>query len=306
MNIIIKKFLAITWFVLVSVGACVAQQQPINSQYMLNTLTINPAFAGYYDQVDFTFSGQGQLNGIEGSPSTAMFTMSLPFKKIGIGATFINDKAGPTVSNSIRGSYAFKLISRNRNSYTNSGFFPTNLSLALEAGLTMRKEDLLQLGAVNDPNFSQNLNTVIPIFGVGIYYSKRNFYIGASSPQLLTGGEENINRHYYLNGGIVLKLDKNWLLKPNGLIKYVMGAPLQFDVNGIFSYRSKFDIGLGYRSASSINFLAGFTVSKHIRIVYSYTPPTQNVLLNTNSLLLNVRLGKGFDRGFVKKQKINN
>jgi len=297
----LKIHLIITWFTLVSVEVCKAQQQPINSQYMYNTLTINPAFAGYYDQVDFTFSGQGQLNGVEGAPSSAMFTMSLPFKKIGIGATFINDRVGPIVSNSIRGSYAFKLISKNKNSYTNSGFFPTTLSLALEGGLTMRKEDLLQLNAFNDPNFAQNINTVIPTFGVGIYYSKNNFYIGASSPQLLVGNDEGaLNRHYYLNGGFVLELNRDWLLKPNGLIKYTEGAPLQFDINGIFSYQSKFDIGLGYRSASAINFLAGFTVSNHIRIVYSYNPPTQNVLLNTNSLLLNVRLGKGFTKDFVK------
>ena len=300
----VKRLLIISWFVLVTVGVSQGQQQPVNSQYMFNTLTINPAFAGYYDQVDFMLSSQGQLNGMEGAPSSTIFTANIPFNKIGVGATFINDKAGPTISNSINGSYAFKIVSKNKNSYTESGFFPTKLSIALNGGLTLIKEDLLQLGAGNDPNFSQNTSLAIPTFGFGAYYSKRNFYVGISAPQLLVGNGDELNRHFYLNGGIVFQLDKNWLLKPNGLIKYVQGAPIQFDVNSIFSYRRKFDFGIGYRSATTINFLAGFTASKHIRIVYFYTPPTQNVLLNTHSLLLNIRLGNGFSSESIEKSTL--
>lgn len=81
----IKEYLIISWLLLLSVGLCNAQQQPISSQYMYNTLIVNPAFAGYYSEVDFTFSSEGQLNGIEGAPATTIFTASIPFNKVGWG-----------------------------------------------------------------------------------------------------------------------------------------------------------------------------------------------------------------------------
>lgn len=172
--------------------------------------------------------------------------------------------------------------------------------MALVGGLNLIREDLLQLGVINDPHFDQNTRFAIPSLGFGAHYSKRNFYIGFSLPQLLVGNSEEANRNYFINAGTVFRLDRNWLLKSNGLIKYVVGAPVQFDVNSIFSYRRRFDIGIGYRSLSSLNFLTGFTISKNIRIVYFYSIPTQAIPLNTHSLLLNVRIRKGFGAQFIE------
>jgi type IX secretion system PorP/SprF family membrane protein len=297
----------IKWYIIISgllqmlsVVTSSAQQAPLSIQYMFNTLTINPAFSGYHGNADITFSGQGQANGIEGAPTTMMFTADTPLnnEKIGIGVTFVNDKIGSTTSNSLFGNYSFKLISQNKNSYSSWGFLPTSLSLGIRAGVTFIKEDLQQLGTGSDPNFFENTNITIPTFGFGIYYSKNHFYAGISSPQLLKNNRDNLNlnRHYYFNTGLMLKLNRDWLFKPNGLMKYVEGAPSQLDANMIFSYRNVFDVGMGYRSASSINFLAGFTVSNHLRVVYFYNPPVENNLINAHSLLVNLRLGTGFGK----------
>ena len=73
-----------------------AQQDPMYTQYMFNTQTINPAYAGTWESVGFMVLGRHQWTGFDGAPETYTFSMQAPLKneRVALGANIISDKIG--------------------------------------------------------------------------------------------------------------------------------------------------------------------------------------------------------------------
>lgn len=88
-----------------------AQQQAMFSQYMFNTLAINPAYAGSQESISLTALMREQWVGLEGAPSTQTFSAHSPFKekRIGVGLIFLHDKIGVTHQSGVYASYAYKI-----------------------------------------------------------------------------------------------------------------------------------------------------------------------------------------------------
>ena len=287
---------ALLTVLLMSMGmASYAQQQTSVAQYMFNPLSINPAFAGFYD-ASVNFSARNQFQDFEGAPEHVMLSgqVSFPNNKMGVGGMILSDKIGVSKSTSVYGQYAFKLISQNRNSYTSWGHLPKTLSLGIQAGFTTYKEDLQQLQIDNDPNFEGNNSATIPNFGFGIYYSNRTYYMGLSSTQLFKGPESkniNLSQHFYLNGGVKINLGNSNALNLSTLVKYVAGAPVQINTNAIFNFRNIVNLGAGYRSQSAVNFMVGIIVSRVFRLGYFFDIPFNNSTLlgNEHELMINYR-----------------
>ena len=57
-----------------------AQQDPMYTQYMFNTQTINPAYAGTWESVGFMALGRHQWTGWNGAPETYTFLLPAPLK----------------------------------------------------------------------------------------------------------------------------------------------------------------------------------------------------------------------------------
>ncbi|HIC31522.1 MAG TPA: type IX secretion system membrane protein PorP/SprF, partial [Flavobacteriaceae bacterium] len=70
-----------------------AQQLPQFTQYMFNTISINPAYAGSRETLSIVGLHRSQWVGLEGAPTTSTVSIHSPLKneKIGLGATAIND-----------------------------------------------------------------------------------------------------------------------------------------------------------------------------------------------------------------------
>jgi len=165
-----------------------AQQDPMFTHYMYNTLSINPAYAGSRDALSITALHRSQWVGFDGSPTTQTITMHSPIanKNIGLGLTVVNDKIGPVNNTSLAGQFAY-IMQLNRKS---------KLSLGLSGGVNILQADLnsLSLDQQNDPTFQTNLtNRVTPNFGFGAYYSRERFYIGVSTPNLIQNQYSTIN-----------------------------------------------------------------------------------------------------------------
>ena len=80
-------------------------------------------------------------------------------------------------------------------------------------------------------------------------------------------------------------------------IKYEKGAPVQADLNVAVSYRNKFELGTGYRTNSSFNFLIGFYMLKNIRAIYSYNLATNGSPVgNSHGIALSYQFGEGYYR----------
>jgi type IX secretion system PorP/SprF family membrane protein len=89
----------VLWVILVLVltsSQIRAQQEPSYTQYMFNTQTINPAYAGTWNALGFMVLAREQWTGIDGAPSTQTLSFQNLHKneKTGYGLNIINDKFG--------------------------------------------------------------------------------------------------------------------------------------------------------------------------------------------------------------------
>jgi len=157
-----------------------AQQAPMYTHYMYNTLSVNPAYAGSRDALTITGLYRSQWVDFKGAPVTQTLTMHTPLinEHIGVGLSFLNDKIGPTNNTSIIGNFAYimKLTKKSK------------LALGLSGGVNLFRADLspLLLDEQNDAVFQNNIsNHITPNFGFGAYYYRERFYVGLSAPNLL-------------------------------------------------------------------------------------------------------------------------
>ncbi|ASS49686.1 MAG: hypothetical protein A3D31_08900 [Candidatus Fluviicola riflensis] len=254
-----------------------AQQNPMFTHYMYNTLSVNPAYAGSREALSITGIHRSQWVGFSGAPMTQTLTLHTPIfnKHIGLGLTAMNDKIGPVNNTGVSGSFAYIMQITDR----------SKLALGVSGGVNILQAELntLALDEQNDPTFLNNIrNRVTPQFGVGAYYSRERFYAGISVPDLVESNYsslENSNgvalvgksrRHYFFIAGALFNLNPVLALKPTTLVKATAGAPLQVDLTASFVLYKKLSLGAMYRTGDAFGALIGFDVSEQFRIGYSY------------------------------------
>lgn len=254
-----------------------AQQAPMYTHYMYNTLSVNPGYAGSRDALTVTALHRSQWVDFKGAPITQTITMHSPLRNphIGLGLSLLNDKIGPTNNTSVVADFAYimKLTQKSK------------LALGLSAGANIWQANLsaLQLDVQADPSFQNNIhNHATPNFGFGAYYSRERFYAGISTPNLLENNYsvvklENGNtlvgkeqRHYFFIAGTLLKLTDNLALKPTTLVKVTPAAPVQADLTASFIIMKKLLIGGMFRSGDAVGALVGFDITEQFHVGYSF------------------------------------
>lgn len=301
-----KRYITALLLMTAAVTATYAQQEAMYSQYMFNTLAINPAYAGSRNLTSATVLYRSQWVGIEGAPKTATFTIDAPIndKKIGLGLQVFSDKIGIVNTTGAYASYAYRLRMEKG-----------TLSFGLQGGASQYRADFtsvqLNSGSANDPAFQQNINKVLMNFGAGIYYNSDRFYMGLSSPQLLnnkltdfTVESDNSFRgqalHLFLATGYVFPLGEDFNLKPSVLVKGVKGAPIEADFNATLWIKDVIAFGAQYRTKADIAALVEFQVSPQIRLGYSYDRSvTKLVNFNSGSHEIMLRYEFGFEKGKI-------
>ncbi|MDO6792571.1 type IX secretion system membrane protein PorP/SprF [Tamlana sp. 1_MG-2023] len=281
------------------------QQTPVFSNYSANGVLINPAYAGFYPDMDITFTSSGQLSQIEGSPKTMSLLVNAPTssENVGVGGGAYSDQIGVTKATSLFGTYSYKLFFDSDNSNWWS-YNPHVLSFGISAGVMFFDENLLDLGINNDPNFANNISTTIPTIGLGALYNRERAYIGLSASNVLgdaLSSEDNIDVKgaYYLYGGYRFFTNRfrEVMITPSTLLKYVSGAPVQVDLNTKVNYKNIFEVGAGYRTDDSLNLFVGLYLFEHLRVMYSYNKMLKSSnLTDSHGIVLSFRLGDGFSR----------
>src|SRR5688572_21141863 len=106
-----KTFKTITTTILLALSSAglQAQQDPMYTHYMYNTLTVNPAYAGSREALSVTALHRSQWVNFDGAPLTQTVTAHSPLRNehIGLGLSVTNDKIGPTNNSSFFGSFAY-------------------------------------------------------------------------------------------------------------------------------------------------------------------------------------------------------
>lgn len=261
-----------------------AQQDSQFTQYMYNTINVNPAYAGSRGVMSIFGLHRTQWVGLDGAPTTNAFSINTPINdsNLGLGISFLNDKIGPTNNNTITADL----------SYTIQASEDYKLSFGIKASGNIFNLDVNKLNPQdqNDPNLQNYSSKLSPNFGAGVYLHSDKLYFGVSVPNFLQDTKYNDNSvtvfkermTFYTIGGYVFDISPDVKFKPAFLTKVVTGAPLQVDLSGNFLLFDKFMLGAAYRWDAAVSGMAGFQVTDGLFIGYGYDRETTN-LKNYNS-----------------------
>lgn len=263
----------------------VAQQDAQYTQYMYNTINVNPAYAGSRGVLSVFGMYRAQWVGLEGAPNTAAASIHSPIEnsRVGLGLTVSNDQIGISERNTVSTDFSYTI--NTSDSY--------KLSFGLKGSASLLNVDYNKLNKYdkNDPKFQNNIdNQFSPNIGAGVYYHSDKLYAGVSVPFILETKhfDDNTNSvakdalHYYFIGGYVFDVSESTKFKPAFLIKSVKGAPLQADLTANFMFHDKFVVGGAWRWSAAVSGLVGFQVDSNWFVGYTYDSDTTK-LANYNS-----------------------
>lgn len=280
-----------------------AQQDSQFTQYMYNTVNVNPAYAGTRGSLSMLGLYRNQWVGLDGAPETLNFSANSPIgvQGVGVGLGFTSDKIGPSSESIITADF----------SYTISLSESAKLSFGVKGGVSLLDLDPNKLLIYNPNDYDLTQKSYSsPIVGAGLYVHSDTWYVGLSSPNLLeTEHYDDVQvstatekTHVYLIGGYVFTLNPNLKLKPAVLAKGVVGAPLAVDVSANALIYDKVSFGLAYRLDAAVSGMAGFQVNDNIMIGYAYDYDTTD-LGNYNSGSHEIFLR--FELGTKLRAKVN-
>jgi len=259
-----------------------AQQDAQFTQYMYNTINVNPAYAGSRGAMSIFALHRTQWIGLDGAPVTNAVSINTPLNgsNLGLGVSLVNDKIGPTHENTISADLSYTIP-------TSETF---KLSFGIKATANLFDLDASKLTNVDPDPSLQNYSKFSPNIGAGIYLHSDKAYIGFSVPNFIETQRYDDNEikifkekiNYYLIAGYVFDMGDSVKFKPALLTKMVQGTPLQVDVSGNFMFNDKFVVGIAYRWSAALSAMVGFQVSDGLYIGYGYDRETTH-LNNYNS-----------------------
>jgi type IX secretion system PorP/SprF family membrane protein len=237
---------------ILSTGALYAQQDAQQSQYMFNGIYINPAYAGYKENLNFHSYFRSQWTGIEGAPKSMSLAVDAIANNgnVGLALQISNDRLGAQTNLSAYANYAYRLRMNNEGT--------SRLALGFGVGV-------MQLGINNsllnpndpEPYLATGMqSTFVPDGRVGVFYSDDKYYAGISADNLISQFINVRNRgfiaqpkpHYYLTGGALFPLSEDVLIKPSVLLKDDAGGPTSLDLNTFIMFGQRLWIGGSYRT----------------------------------------------------------
>lgn len=283
-----------------------AQYDVLFSHYYDMETSFNPAAAGKNPKLNITAAYAMDLAGYEHNPQTAYVAADMPFLFLGgahgVGAQFMSDKLGLFDHMRISLQYANK-----------QKLFGGELSIGVQASLLSEKFDGsgLDLEDSSDPAFtSSEVNGNGFDLGAGIYYKRKQFYVGVSalhltSPKIELGevNELQIDPTYYLTAGYAFKLRNPLLSIMTSAIGRTDGVAYRADITGRLVYQNDRKYmygGLSYSPTNSVTALLGMRIHG-VNISYSYECYTSGVNPGNGSHELFV--GYQIDLNLVKRGK---
>jgi type IX secretion system PorP/SprF family membrane protein len=272
-----KIYLIILMLIVATPGF--SQQLPQFTQYMYNTISINPAYAGSRDAFSIVGLHRSQWVDLEGAPTTQTLSLHSPMRndKVGLGLSIINDQAGYENYTYAYGDFAYRLDMS----------ADVTLRLGLKAGMSyyhIEEELFTDQQVLNDPFFRDKINRWTPNVGVGFYLSAQNWYIGGSAPKLINNDNNKYNEylaleqvHYYLTGGYVFDINQSLKFRPSTMLKATKGAPLSIDISATAIFDEDIYLGANYRVDDAIGGFLDIQLLPGFRAGYAYEYPISDI-----------------------------
>ncbi|MFT5601004.1 MAG: type IX secretion system PorP/SprF family membrane protein [Flavobacteriales bacterium] len=222
----------------------------------------NPATTGADECLSAMIGTKIQWVGLDGAPTTNYFLVNtiLKDRRMGLGVGLVNDRIGLYTNNSLRFSYAYRMV-------IEKGI----LALGLNAGfqhLTYRFDQLSIINKMDPVYVYNNVNRWSPQFGVGLLYTRGGLKVGLSMPSIVNGISPSnmVSQIGYLTklsdlhsvgADVIYKTESN-----NNRSQIEFGAKYVFDDKILF--------GLGARQYGEFILSFGYKPSKKWIIVYGY------------------------------------
>ena len=270
-----------------TVESALAQQQPQFTQYSLNGMSLNPAYAGIKGQGEINLLGRyqyynyGSFGGANGSPRTGLFTASLPILAIsgGVGASIYYDQVGQAKMTNAALSYSQHIK-----------LGEGKLGVGIQGTYTYLGKGTYVAIDLDDINVPKDASDSKFDAGVGVWYEAPKLYAGLSVNNLFRSGytfkseatsstksiaNKNIaENHAYLTVGYNIEASSSVTVTPNALIKTVL--PGKYSDNNKFgnsnnysfeggvraTLEDKYWIGANYRHQESVSGLLGASIAK--------------------------------------------
>lgn len=177
-----KKIIILLVLITCSVWGLKAQQDAQYTQYMYNTIAVNPAYAGSRGVLSMNALHRSQWVGLDGAPTTQTINFNTPVgNRVGVGLSIVNDRIGNGTNQDTYFDAVF--------SYTIPTSETGKLSFGVKAGGHALNIDFSRLQNYSNEAASVGLGNIdkkfSPNFGAGIYYHTDHFYAGLSVPNFL-------------------------------------------------------------------------------------------------------------------------
>ncbi len=271
-----RSIIRLLLLVCLSVGwlPLLAQKEVLYSEYLINPMAINPAFAGVREDFTMTLGFRGRLFSFLSqqtqqiaTPITQTFAADgqLGTGQFGLGFQVLND----------------------RNSTLGNVGLTTNLSYRIDLPNLARLFFGVQ-GGVNilpiigtGSSFGGGSSALLS-YGLGVYYDADRFFAGLSAPELNSKafglGGFIYRQPIYLQAGSKLDLTDEFKLIPSVVLSRSGAEPLAVDLNARVWYRNRAALGVSVRQNNTFtngtfNYVQGtleYQLSNNVRLGYLY------------------------------------
>lgn len=271
-----------------------AQQDSQYTQYVFNTIHLNPAYAGYKQDVYVQSFFRSQWVGVKGAPVSFSVAAdgAVNDGNVGLGVIISSDKIGAQTNLSGYANYAYKIRMGDDDR--------SNLSFGIAAGIMQLGLDGNRLNTIdnNDDLIPINNETrTFPDARFGAYYVNSKFFVGLSATNILAAWSYRRSSsnsllvpvpqpHFYLNAGVLVPLGYGLDFKPVILLKDDIKGPTSLDVNAFFLLNEKVWLGGFYRTTvplynkkalqngltkkNALGMMFELFVSNNFKVGYSY------------------------------------
>jgi len=262
-------------FVLVA-GVSFGQNRFSIVQFSQHRPFINPASITLNSDINAATVFRKQWVGFDGSPTTSLFDINGPVRASNnyVGFSAVGDFIGVNQEIMVSATYAYKAPI---NKYS-------HISFGLSPSLVFLQSDLASVSTdfAGDPSFQVNPNAVLPNVRFGAYYDTKYYFLGISSPSLLTnslpgnngGGGTSFNLseiHYNIIGGYKREFKSKWIFYPTAMISHVPGAPFQVEATMSMQFLDKFGGGVSYNTSKAISAMFNINLNSNFKLAYAYT-----------------------------------
>ena len=240
------------------------QQIGLNSTYIFNEASYNPAAAGSKEYIPVHINYRSQWAGFEGAPVSQFISSHAAIGKgLGFGGNLYNEVSGPSRLSGISLMLSYRLRLSQNDLH--------GLRIGLGASFNQHLIDISRLTTeiANDPAIEKSYNNqFVPDADLGLFYTYgKKAFVGVSVKNVAQVKRSlfyyndlihnTLNRHYYFNAGYNFELNKNWQLKTTALGRIIESNVFQVEGNLVFAYKDFIWMGAGYRNKESVNAMVG-------------------------------------------------